>query len=122
MLLVLNKRDLLKKAPLEQKNQLKEEIKKTFHFFPDLPTVFVSAKTGYHKDRLLKTIESLKQKMDFRVSTSELNQFFLKVIKKAPAPVYANNDVKFYYINQTNKKTARIYSFYQLSQRSQPRL
>ena len=111
VLLVLNKMDLLKKVPVEQKKHKREEIKKTFHFFPDLPMVFVSAKTGYHKEKLFKTIESLKQKMEFKVSTSELNQFFSKVIKKAPAPVYGTNDVKFYYINQTHKKPPEFIAF-----------
>ena len=111
VLLAVNKMDLLKNFTPEEKKELKDEIKKTFHFYPDLPVVFMSAKTGYHKEKLFKTIERLKQKIDFKVSTSELNQFFSKVIRKAPAPVYKNNDVKFYYINQTNKKPPEFIAF-----------
>ena len=111
VLLVVNKMDLLKKLSSEEKKQKQEEIKRTFHFYLDLPTVFISAKTGYHKDRLFKMIENLKQKINFRVSTSELNDFFTKVIRKAPAPVYGTSDVKFYYINQTNQKPPEFIAF-----------
>ena len=61
----------------------------------------MSAKTGYHKKQLFQKIEEIQEKINFKVSTSKLNQFFIDVIKKAPAPVYAVSDVKFYYINQT---------------------
>lgn len=111
VLLVVNKMDLLKKISTEEREKKQEEIKQTFHFYPDLPTVFVSAKTGYHKENLFKMIESLKQKINFRVSTSELNKFFTKVIRKAPAPVYGTSDVRFYYINQTNKKPPEFIAF-----------
>ena len=111
VLLVVNKMDLLKGLPLEDREKKQEKIKQIFHFYPDLPIVFVSAKTGYHKDKLFRMLESLKQKINFRVSTSELNKFFTKVIKKAPSPVYGTSDVKFYYINQTNKKPPGFIAF-----------
>ncbi len=111
VILVANKMDLLKDLPFEEKKQKQEEIKQTFHFYADLPIVFISAKTGYHKDKLFKIIESLKQKIKFRVSTSELNNFFTQVIKKAPAPVYGTSDVKFYYINQTNRQPPEFIAF-----------
>ena len=111
VLLVINKMDLLKKLSTEERKQQKEKIKKVFHFYSDLPTVFLSAKTGYHKDQLFKNIEQLKQKIYFRASTSELNNFFTKVIRKAPAPVYGTSDVKFYYIVQTHKKPPEFIAF-----------
>ena len=111
VILVVNKMDLLKTHSVEEKKQIQQEIKKTFHFYPDLPVVYISAKTGYHKDKLFKKIEEIKQKINFRISTSKLNQFFSKVIRKAPAPVYGVSDVKFYYINQTNKKPPEFIAF-----------
>ena len=111
VLLVVNKMDLLKDLPTDEKEQKQEKIYRTFHFYPDLPIVFMSAKTGYHKDKLFKTIEDLKQKINFRISTSKLNNFFTKVIRKAPSPVYGTSDVKFYYINQTNKKPPEFIAF-----------
>ncbi len=111
VLLVANKMDLLKNLSPEEKMRRQEEIQRVFHFYPDLPVVFMSAKTGYHKNKLFQTIESLKKKIDFRVSTSQLNNFFMRAIRKAPAPVYGTSDVKFYYINQTNKKPPEFIAF-----------
>ena len=108
VLLVLNKTDLIKK---EEKKNIEEEIKKTFHFYPDLPYVFLSAKTGYHKKKLFEKIENLSEKLAFRVSTSKLNQFFSQVIRKAPAPVYGTSDVKFYYVSQTKKQPPEFLAF-----------
>ncbi|MBC6415317.1 MAG: ribosome biogenesis GTPase Der [Bdellovibrionales bacterium] len=110
VLLVLNKTDLLQNF-VEDKKKMREEIKKTFHFYPDLPYVFVSAKTAYHKKKLLEEIENLKEKINFKVSTSKLNTFFFKLIRKAPAPVYGTSDVKFYYVNQTNKIPPEFIAF-----------
>ena len=111
VILVVNKMDLLKSYSSEEKKDMQREIKKTFHFYPDLPIIYVSAKTAYHKDKLFKKIEEIKEKMSFRVSTSELNRFFSKTIRKAPSPVYGVSDVKFYYINQTNKQPPEFIAF-----------
>ena len=111
VILVVNKVDLIKNCSSDEKKEIQREIKKTFHFYPDLPIVYVSAKTAYHKDKLFKRIEEIKEKIDFKVSTSELNRFFSKVIRKAPAPVYGVSDVKFYYINQTNRKPPEFIAF-----------
>ena len=111
VILVVNKMDLMKKRSSEEKEEIHREIEKTFHFYPDLPIVYVSAKTAYHKDKLFKIIEEIEKKINFKVSTSELNRFFSKVIRKAPAPVYGVSDVKFYYINQTNKKPPEFIAF-----------
>ena len=110
VVLLLNKTDLLKN-PSEDKKQIQEEVEKNFHFCSDLPYLFVSAKTGYNKEKLFEKIESLKEKIDFKVSTSKLNRFFFKVIRQAPAPVYGTSNVKFYYVNQTNKTPPEFIAF-----------
>ena len=111
VILLANKMDLIKKLSPEDRKRKIEEIEKIFHFYLDLPIVFISAKTGYHKHRLFEMIESIKQKIQFRVSTSELNNFFTKIIRKAPAPVYGTSDVKFYYINQTHRQPPEFIAF-----------
>lgn len=111
ILVVINKMDLLKKLDEYEIEQRQLKIQRTFHFCEDLPLVHISAKTGYHKDKLFKEIFHIKEKMHFKISTSKLNQFFTKVIKKAPAPVYGNSDVKFYYITQTNKTPPDFIAF-----------
>lgn len=111
VLLVINKMDLIKKLSFEDKKQKKEDLKQIFHFCSDLPMVFISAKTGYHKASLFEHIESIYKKIQFRISTSALNNFFIKVIRKAPSPVYGPSDVKFYYINQTKRQPPEFIAF-----------
>jgi len=111
VILVVNKMDLVNKLNPEEKKYKKEEIKKAFHFFSDLPTVFISAKTGFQKDKLFEMIHNIKHKMDFKISTSKLNQFFTKTIKKAPSPVYGTSNVNFYYITQTHKTPPDFIAF-----------
>ena len=102
VILIANKWDLLQKSPLEKRKASREQLKKIFHFCPDLPVVFMSAKTGYKRDRLFEVIANVKEKMQKRILTSKLNDFLKTAIKKAPAPVYGTSDVKFYYITQNN--------------------
>ena len=111
IILILNKRDLLAKQSAEERALKKAELKRAFHFFPDLSMVYLSAKTGYHKENLFKIISEIKSKMEVKIPTSELNKFFSQAIRKAPAPVWGASDVKFYYIVQTNKKPPGFIAF-----------
>ena len=103
VILIANKWDLLQKSSLEKRKAFREQLKKVFHFCPDLPVVFISAKTGYKRKRLFEVIANVKEKMKKRISTSKLNDFLTTTIKKAPAPVYGTSDVKFYYITQNSQ-------------------
>ncbi|MCK6598955.1 MAG: ribosome biogenesis GTPase Der, partial [Bdellovibrionaceae bacterium] len=60
---------------------------------------------------LLNEIELVKSKLDFRVTTSELNDFFFTTIRKAPAPVYGSSNVKFFYLTQTLQKPPSFIAF-----------
>ena len=112
-ILAVNKMDLIQDSK-EKIKVLKEELQALFHFYPDLQMVFVSAKTGYNRAKLLNSIKIMREKMNRKIPTSELNQFFSKSIRKAPAPVYGTSDVKFYYITQThtNPLKFRIFANY----------
>lgn len=98
-LLVMNKWDLSQIG----KTKMREVIRQELRYFPDVPCVFTSAKTGVGLGRLMRVVSECMKKNSFRISTSELNQFFSKVVQQAPAPVYGAKNVKFYYLTQTNK-------------------
>ena len=98
-LLVINKWDLSQVEKTEMRKLIRQELK----YFPDVPCVFISAKTGVGLGRLMKAISECMNKNLFRISTSELNQFFAKIVQQAPAPVYGTKNVKFYYLTQTKK-------------------
>ncbi len=111
VILVVNKMDLAKEQMVEPKKILLEQISVNFHFFPDIPVVYTSAVTGSGMHDLLNMVENISEKLKFRVPTSELNDFFFTTIRKAPAPVYGVNNVKFYYLTQTFQKPPSFIAF-----------
>ncbi|MFN7453635.1 MAG: ribosome biogenesis GTPase Der [Pseudobdellovibrionaceae bacterium] len=111
VILVANKSDIGKVEIPEFKKTFKEQIERVFHFFNDVQVVFTSAKTGHGLDDLLEKIEWMATRMTTRISTSELNDFFFDTIRKAPAPVWGNNNVKFYYLTQTFQQPPAFIAF-----------
>ncbi len=101
VIVVANKSDLGTREVPEYRKTFREQIQRTFHFFEDVPVVFTSAKYSNGIEDLFEMIESVSDKMNFRVTTSELNNFFFETIRKAPAPVWGTTNVKFYYLTQT---------------------
>lgn len=110
VILVANKSDIAKETP-EFKKKFKEEVEQEFHFFTDIPIIFTSAKTGHGMSELFDEIERVADKLDFKISTSELNEFFFETIRRAPAPVWGTTNVKFYYLTQTFQKPPAFIAF-----------
>ncbi len=111
VIVVANKSDLAVNEVDKYKETFKAQMEKEFHFFTDVPVVFTSAKSGAGIDNLFKKIEEVRCKLNFKVSTSELNDFFFETIRKAPAPVYGISNVKFYYLTQTNQVPPSFIAF-----------
>jgi GTP-binding protein len=111
VILVVNKSDIAKHSVEDYRKTLAEQVQNRFHFFDDIPVVFISALTGEGIDRLFRKIDEIWEKLNFKVSTSELNDFFTKVIRKAPAPVSGTKNVKFYYVTQTQQRPPSFMAF-----------
>ncbi len=104
VIVVVNKWDLsTKKDKAISKEEYRKNIQDKFRFYSHLPVVFISALNTSGLGDLMKKVDEVYQKLHFRISTSELNRFFMEVIRKAPAPVYGVEDVKLYYITQTHQ-------------------
>lgn len=110
VLLVVNKLDLGEERE-EFRSTLRAQIATRFHFYPDIPITFISAKTGRGLKGLFEKIEDIRSKLGFRISTNELNDFFMNVIRQAPAPVFGNKNVKFYYLTQTKQVPPSFIAF-----------
>lgn len=110
VIVVANKTDLGKDIP-EFRKTFKDKMERIFHFFEDVSVVYTSAKTGYGMNDLLNMIEWMKEKLEIRISTSELNDFFFETIRKAPAPVWGVKNVKFYYLTQTKQQPPSFIAF-----------
>lgn len=100
VILVANKSDLASHEVPAYRKTFQAQVDRNFHFFLDVPVVYVSAKTGQGIPDLFREIQRVSEKLDFRVSTGELNDFFFDVIRQAPSPVYRSTNVKFYYLTQ----------------------
>ena len=75
------------------------------------PIIFCSAKTGAGIEKLFDEVKDIWTKMQIKISTSKLNDFFYKVIRQAPSPVWGTTNVKFYYLTQTHQKPPSFIAF-----------
>ena len=108
VVVVVNKWDLVSSV---SKEKYRKNIQDKFRFYPDLPVVFVSALRSSGLGLLMKKVDEIYKKTQMRISTSQLNRFFTEVIRKAPAPVYGAQDVKFYYLTQTHRSPPSFVAF-----------
>jgi GTP-binding protein len=111
VIVVANKSDVASKEVDKYRETFKAQIQKEFHFFIDVPVVFTSAKTGAGISDLFEKIQEVRDKLNFKISTSDLNDFFFETIRKAPSPVYGISNVKFYYLTQTNQVPPSFIAF-----------
>ena len=111
VLLVANKVDIAEQTVPAFKQKFREQIEREFHFFPDIQVVYVSAIKGWGIDDLFRSIDSMEEKINKRIGTGELNEFFMQVIRQAPAPVWGTNNVKFYYLTQTHQVPPAFIAF-----------
>ena len=111
VILVVNKLDLGEAEIAEFRKTTRQKVAEEFHFYIDIPIAFISAKTGKGLKELFKIIEDVRNKLSTRISTTELNDFFMNVIRQAPAPVYGLRNVKFYYLTQTKQVPPSFIAF-----------
>lgn len=103
VIIVANKSDVAGVEVPKYRETFRAQVLKEFHFFIDVPVVFTSAKTGSGVNDLFEMIEAVSEKLNKKISTSDLNDFFFETIRQAPAPVYGITNVKFYYLTQTKQ-------------------
>lgn len=108
VVLVANKMDL---AGEEPRRVFRAQVERQFHFYPDIPIAFISATHGRGLKDLFVQVQSLFEKLQRKISTSKLNDFFYSVIRQAPAPVYGTKNVKFYYLTQTQQTPPSFIAF-----------
>jgi GTPase len=111
VILVVNKVDTAEENVEQFRTWFRARVEREFHFFPDIKMVFTSAVTGKGLKELFDTIVEVEDKITMRISTRELNDFFINVIRQAPAPVWGVQNVKFYYLTQTNQQPPAFIAF-----------
>lgn len=111
VIVVCNKVDVAEKEIPEFRKSFQAKLEREFHFYEDIPVVYLSAKTGRGMRDLLDKIEWMDRTMHMKISTSDLNDFFFETIRKAPAPVWGTTNVKFYYLTQTQQVPPAFIAF-----------
>lgn len=111
VLVVANKTDLAEEKIPSFRSWFRTRIEEEFHFFPLVPIAFVSALTGRGLKDLFEAIHEVETKIHKRIKTRDLNDFFTEVIRQAPAPVWGTQNVKFYYLTQTNQVPPAFIAF-----------
>jgi GTPase len=111
VIVVANKTDLARLQRDKHREWFRERLGFEFHFVEDLPVIYTSAAKHEGIDMVMDEILRMAKKLHFKISTSKLNDFFYDAIRSAPAPVYGNTNVKFYYLTQTEQKPPSFIAF-----------
>ncbi|CAB4607150.1 COG1160 Predicted GTPases [actinobacterium SCGC AAA044-D11] len=97
LVIVMNKWDLVDE---ERQIQLDKELERNLERFPWAQRVNVSAKTGWHRDRLAPALRTAISSWEKRVPTSKLNSFLGALIAATPPPVRSGKQPKIRFATQ----------------------
>ena len=99
VVIVVNKWDLIEK---ENKTYLEYErlIRNKIAPFSDVPIIFTSVVTKQRVYKVIETAIQVYQNRSRRITTSQLNEIFLPIIKDTPPPMSKGKSIKVKYITQ----------------------
>ncbi|MGC9325912.1 MAG: ribosome biogenesis GTPase Der [Desulfomonilia bacterium] len=103
--LIVNKSDLVDTG---ERTLIREQLKHSIRFMPDVPVLFTSALTGKNIQKLYPIIEELFSKTTCTVGTSQLNRVFSRIVDTHTPPVIRGRALKFYYITQVGTVPPRF--------------
>ncbi len=115
MIVLVNKWDLIEK---DNKTTIlfENEIKEKTAPFTDYPILFISAINKQRIHKVLDLIEEVNQNRNRKISTSELNEVMLQVVKNNPPPALKGKYVKIKYVTQLPVYTPAFAFFCNLPQ------
>ena len=115
MIVLVNKWDLIKK---ENNTTLifEKAIKEKSAPFTDYPVLFISAINKQRIHKVLELVDQVNQNRNRKISTSELNEVMLQVVKNNPPPALKGKYVKIKYVTQLPIRTPAFALFCNLPQ------
>ncbi len=108
MVLVMNKWDLVDE---ERQIQLEKELDRNLERYPWVQRVNVSAKTGWHRDRLAPALRTAIKGWETRIPTSKLNSFLGALISATPPPVRSGKQPKIRFATQVQVSPPKFVLF-----------
>jgi len=99
MIVLVNKWDLIQKEN-NTTTLFENDIKEKTAPFTDYPILFISAINKQRIHKVLELVEQVNQNRNRKISTSELNDVMLQVIKNNPPPALKGKYVKIKFVTQ----------------------
>jgi GTP-binding protein len=99
MIVLVNKWDLIEKEN-NTTTLFENDIREKTAPFTDYPILFISAINKQRIHKVLELIEKVNQNRNRKISTSELNEVMLQVVKNNPPPALKGKYVKIKYVTQ----------------------
>ena len=97
LVLVLNKWDVVDD---ERREQLDKELDRNLERYPWAQRVNLSAKTGWHRDRLAPALRTALRSWEQRIPTAKLNAFLGALVAGTPPPVRGGKQPKIRFATQ----------------------
>ncbi|NCU78522.1 MAG: cytidylate kinase, partial [Actinobacteria bacterium] len=97
LVIVMNKWDLVDE---ERQLELEKEMDRQLERYPWVQRVNLSAKTGWHKDRLAPALRTALTSWEKRIPTAKLNAFLGELVGANPPPVRSGKQPKIKFATQ----------------------
>ncbi|WP_024365120.1 ribosome biogenesis GTPase Der [Arthrobacter sp. TB 26] len=108
LVLAFNKWDLLDD---ERRTYLEREIEQDLAHVAWAPRVNISAKTGWHKDRLVPALDTALESWDKRIATGRLNAFLGELVAAHPHPVRGGKQPRILFGTQASSRPPKFVLF-----------
>lgn len=108
MVLAFNKWDTLDE---ERRELLEREIQRDLAHVAWAPRVNISARTGWHKDKLVPALETSLASWDSRIPTGRLNAFLGEIVAAHPHPVRGGKQPRILFGTQVSSRPPKFVLF-----------
>lgn len=108
LVVAYNKWDLLDE---DRRETLEREIERALVRVQWAPRVNVSARTGWHVDRLVRALDTALDGWSTRVPTSKLNSFFGQLVAAHPHPLRGGKQPRILFATQADTRPPRFVLF-----------
>jgi GTPase len=108
LVLAFNKWDLLDD---DRRRYLEREIEQDLAHVEWAPRVNISAKTGWHKDRLVPALDRALESWDKRIPTGRLNAFLGELVAAHPHPVRGGKQPRILFGTQATSRPPKFVLF-----------
>lgn len=92
----------------EFRKEFTASVLKELFFLPDSPVIYVSAKTGFHLDKIFESARLLDETARRQLSTPRINRLISKLVVRKSPPMVKGGRFKVYYALQTGNRPHRI--------------